>query len=212
MRLLLLTCYLCYLQYISATWKVTHVEKYCQDNQVVHWFKATNGTDLVYYIFAADKHVRPPAVIMIHSRYSGSKVNVNCTAYIKNDTFRNSITVEAATASYGLMLYQVSWSKFKKSIVKHQLVEFQVCDYLDLNNSAKIPDNAECSRYFGSNLKWDLLDAESADEGKLSITFAGTRLNESHDEFLDGGSIEITVGQQIYEYFFITVRKVKNAK
>ncbi|CAH8647487.1 unnamed protein product [Dicrocoelium dendriticum] len=173
--------------------QVTHVEKYCQDNQVVHWFKATNGTDLVYYIFAADKHVRPPAVIMIHSRYSGSKVNVNCTAYIKNDTFRNSITVEAATASYGLMLYQV-------------------CDYLDLNNSAKIPDNAECSRYFGSNLKWDLLDAESADEGKLSITFAGTRLNESHDEFLDGGSIEITVGQQIYEYFFITVRKVKNAK
>ncbi|KAF5395138.1 hypothetical protein PHET_07259 [Paragonimus heterotremus] len=154
---------------VSASWKVTSYPIKCP-NGTVYTFTAKNDSSVVHFIFAADEHVRPPALIVVHSPFPNSEVNVNCTNYSKNTTFRNSVTVTAGFASYGFLLYQL-------------------CDYSDVDDIVRVPDNPDCHRYFGSNLNWKNVFFGNEDFTKWSAIFSGTKLNDSHDTFIDDGSV-----------------------
>ncbi|KER28115.1 hypothetical protein T265_04955 [Opisthorchis viverrini] len=144
----------------------------CKDKRTVYWFTAKEGSQVIHFISAADFHVRPPAIIVLHSNFMDSTVSINCTAYEKNATFRNSVKVSAVTASYGLVLYEL-------------------CDYIDIGDKAELPPDTDCHNYFGSNLDWELKDAMPNSANEVTVSFIGTKLNDSGDLFLPGGSVKV---------------------
>ncbi|KAA3672610.1 uncharacterized protein DEA37_0010493 [Paragonimus westermani] len=79
----------------------------------------------------------------------------------------------------------------------HLHICFQLCDYSDVYDTVQVPDDPDCHRYFGSNLDWKKIFFGNEDSTKWSAIFSGTKLNDSHDTFLDDGSVLVKFS--IYE-------------
>ncbi|CAH8612648.1 unnamed protein product [Schistosoma rodhaini] len=163
----LYSCTLIIQNIFVSTFDITSYVALC-NNTNLYQISVKNKTHTLWFLISASEY-HPPSLVLIQTTEE-SIVSVNCSRFDSNDAldYRNSVFINNAIQSYGLIL--------------HRIIR-----YRDINGETIAPDTGKQTQTFlGSNLNWTVASFRNdSKDNQITIEYEARQSLDSHEK-IDG--------------------------